>query len=49
MKVTITELKELMASKLTQAGLQRSHADTVADVLAHADARGIHSSWCNAC
>lgn len=43
MKVTITELKELMASKLTQAGLQRSHADTVADVLAHADARGIHS------
>ncbi|MBB4825276.1 ureidoglycolate dehydrogenase (NAD+) [Sporosarcina luteola] len=43
MKVTYDELKELMARKMTAAGLKPEHAETVADVLAHADARGIHS------
>lgn len=43
MRVTYDELKELMARKLEKAGLQPAHAEVVADVLAHADARGIHS------
>ncbi|MCG3087803.1 ureidoglycolate dehydrogenase [Sporosarcina cyprini] len=43
MRVSFDELKMLIARKLTKAGLQPAHAETVADVLAHADARGIHS------
>lgn len=43
MNISITELKELMANKLTHAGLKREDAAVVADVLAHADARGIFS------
>lgn len=43
MKVTKERLKELMATKLHRAGLTLEHAEIVADVLAHADARGYHS------
>ncbi|WP_284140867.1 MULTISPECIES: ureidoglycolate dehydrogenase [unclassified Virgibacillus] len=43
MKVTKQELKELIKTKLHRAGLQEHHADGVADVLVHADARGVHS------
>ncbi|WP_042356613.1 ureidoglycolate dehydrogenase [Bacillus rubiinfantis] len=43
MKVTREKLKELMATKLHKAGLTQEHADIVADVLVHADARGYHS------
>lgn len=37
------ELKDLMKKKLYKAGLTEKHADGVADVLVHADARGVHS------
>src|SRR5699024_8071669 len=37
------ELKDLMKKKLNKAGLSEEHAEGVADVLAHADARGVHS------
>jgi len=43
MRVSKEKLKELMARKLHRAGLQREHADMVADVLAYSDARGLHS------
>lgn len=37
------ELKNLVVVKLTEAGLQEDHAKTVADVLVHADKRGVSS------
>jgi ureidoglycolate dehydrogenase (NAD+) len=43
MRIAKEKLKELMAAKLHRAGLSQEHADIMADVLAHADARGIHS------
>lgn len=43
MRITETELHELVARKLQRAGLSPEHAGTVADVLVFADARGIHS------
>ncbi|MBU2702488.1 ureidoglycolate dehydrogenase (NAD+) [Sporomusaceae bacterium BoRhaA] len=43
MRLSRAELKELMKKKLHRAGLEEEHADIVADVLVHADARGIHS------
>ena len=43
MRVQRDELKRLMANKLHKAGLTSEHADIVADVLVHADMRGIHS------
>ncbi|MEN1967431.1 ureidoglycolate dehydrogenase [Lentibacillus sp. N15] len=43
MKVAKQKLKQLMKNKLHQAGLSDEHADGVADVLVHADARGVHS------
>lgn len=43
MRVSKEKLKELMARKLHRAGLQQEHADTVAEVLAYSDARGLHS------
>ncbi|MEH7392500.1 ureidoglycolate dehydrogenase [Bacillus sp. JJ1503] len=43
MKTTKEALKKLMTVKLNKAGLSEEHAEGVADVLAYADARGIHS------
>ena len=43
MKVTKQKLKDLIATKLHRAGLTKDHAEGVADVLVHADARGVHS------
>lgn len=43
MRVTKEKLKELIANKLHKAGLTQEHAEGVADVLVHADARGVHS------
>lgn len=43
MRIARAELKELMKRKLCRAGLNDDHADIVADVLVHADARGVHS------
>lgn len=43
MRVSREELTNLMATKLHKAGLTEEHAEIVADVLAHADARGYHS------
>lgn len=43
MRIKKAELKELMKKKLNRAGLTEEHADIVADVLVHADARGVHS------
>lgn len=43
MRLTKAELHKLIKNKLHKAGLKEDHADIVADVLAHADARGIHS------
>ncbi|ASS89880.1 ureidoglycolate dehydrogenase [Aeribacillus pallidus] len=37
------ELKELVVKKLTKAGLSKEHASVVADVLVHADLRGVSS------
>lgn len=37
------ELKQLIKTKLHKAGLSEGHADVAADVLVHADARGVHS------
>ncbi|QOY38204.1 ureidoglycolate dehydrogenase [Anaerobacillus isosaccharinicus] len=37
------ELKSLVVKKLTQAGLNEGHAHVVADVLVHADLRGVSS------
>ncbi|TPG68389.1 ureidoglycolate dehydrogenase [Brevibacillus laterosporus] len=43
MRVTKQELKDLITRKLHKAGLTMEHAEGVADVLVHADARGVHS------
>ncbi|SMC99296.1 ureidoglycolate dehydrogenase [Sporomusa malonica] len=43
MRISRAELKELMKRKFCRAGLKDDHADIVADVLVHADARGVHS------
>lgn len=43
MRIAKQDLKELMKRKLAKAGLKEEHADIVADVLVHADMRGIHS------
>lgn len=43
MKVTKEKLHELISNKLQKAGLTAEHADIMADVLVHADMRGIHS------
>lgn len=43
MLVSKQDLKKLMKDKLYKAGLNEAHADGVADVLVHADARGVHS------
>lgn len=43
MKVTKEKLHQLISDKITKAGLKRDHADILADVLVHADLRGIHS------
>lgn len=43
MKLSKEKLHELMKNKLNKAGLKEEHAKLVADVLVHADARGIHS------
>lgn len=43
MRVTKEQLIDLMTAKLHSAGLKEEHARIVADVLAHADARGYHS------
>lgn len=43
MRVSKSELNKLIKKKLHQAGLMEEHADIVADVLVHADSRGIHS------
>lgn len=43
MRVSKKELKELIETKLHKAGLRIDHAETVADVLVHADLRGVHS------
>ncbi|MGY3777941.1 ureidoglycolate dehydrogenase [Isobaculum melis] len=42
-RVTEKELHDLIQNKLEKAGLATAHADVVADTLAFADARGIHS------
>lgn len=42
-RVTESELHELIQKKLEKAGLSSLHANTVAETLAFADARGIHS------
>lgn len=43
MNVTRQQLHQLIQNKIHAAGLSREHAAMVADVLVHADARGIHS------
>lgn len=43
MRVKKEELKRLMQNKLHKAGLTDEHAEIVADVLLHADMRGVHS------
>jgi ureidoglycolate dehydrogenase (NAD+) len=43
MKVTAKKLETLITTKLVKAGLKEEHAQVVADVLVHADARGYHS------
>jgi ureidoglycolate dehydrogenase (NAD+) len=43
MRVSRAELTHLIRMKLIRAGLSEEHADIVADVLVHADARGAHS------
>ncbi|TMW72289.1 ureidoglycolate dehydrogenase [Alteribacter natronophilus] len=37
------ELKQLVVNRLTEANLRQSHAEAVADVLVHADQRGVSS------
>ncbi|RAK22072.1 ureidoglycolate dehydrogenase (NAD+) [Anoxybacillus vitaminiphilus] len=41
--VFFEELKELCAKKLTKAGVKPEHAEIIADVLVHADLRGVSS------
>lgn len=43
MKVTRKEYIQLIANKLSKAGLDREHAEIVADVLAYADEREVYS------
>lgn len=43
MKVSKQQLHQLIQQKIHAAGLSQEHAGIVADVLVHADARGIHS------
>ncbi len=43
MRVNKEELYKLIKDKLSKAGLTEEHADIVAEVLVHADLRGIHS------
>ncbi|MDR2390476.1 MAG: ureidoglycolate dehydrogenase [Planctomycetota bacterium] len=43
MRVDKKTLHRLISDKLHKAGLSREHADIVADVLVHADLRGVHS------
>ncbi|MFD1607227.1 ureidoglycolate dehydrogenase [Oceanobacillus luteolus] len=43
MRVDKVKLKELIKNKINRAGLNEEHAEVVADVLTHADLRGIHS------
>jgi len=43
MRLSKEQLKDLISAKLHKAGLTEDHADGVADVLVHADARGVHS------
>lgn len=43
MRVSKEELNKLIKNKLQKAGLQEQHAAVAADVLEHADLRGIHS------
>ncbi|CEG26509.1 ureidoglycolate dehydrogenase [Bacillus sp. B-jedd] len=43
MRVTKEQLKNLITKKLHKAGLSEEHAGGVAEVLVHADARGVHS------
>lgn len=42
-KLTYDELKNLMKNKFMKAGLPDEHAEAVADHLAYADSRGVHS------
>ncbi len=42
-KVKHEELLELVSDRLSEAGLNRKHADIVAEVLTHADLRGVRS------
>ncbi|MGG1482384.1 Ldh family oxidoreductase [Bacillus smithii] len=37
------KLKELVKKKLEQTGVLEEHAEIVAEVLVHADLRGVHS------
>ncbi|MEI4768262.1 ureidoglycolate dehydrogenase [Psychrobacillus sp. FJAT-51614] len=43
MRLSKEQLHELISRKLHKAGLTEDHASGVADVLVHADARGVHS------
>lgn len=43
MRVTQEKLHSLMSTKFQKAGMSKEHSDIVADVLVHADMRGIHS------
>lgn len=43
MKLSKEKLHDLIKTKLNRAGLMESHASGVADVLVHADLRGVHS------
>ncbi|CAH8769165.1 ureidoglycolate dehydrogenase [Paenibacillus dendritiformis] len=43
MRVSKQKLHELIRTKLSRAGLSAAHADVVAEVLVHADVRGVHS------
>jgi ureidoglycolate dehydrogenase (NAD+) len=42
-RVSKADLKDLIKKKIQKAGLSEAHAEQVADVLAFADAKGIHS------
>lgn len=43
MRIKKEDLQKLISNKLHKAGLLTDHADIVADVLVHADMRGVHS------
>ena len=47
MRLSKEQLKDLIVKKLHKAGLTEDHASGVADVLVHADARGVHSHGSN--